>query len=68
VLPKLTRRIRLLELPALLPSRWAATRAMFETSPERCERKPLQARTWRSDGMRSVTRRHEVRNVITALR
>ena len=27
VLPKLTRRIRLLDLPALLPSRWAAARA-----------------------------------------
>ena len=27
VLPKLTRRIRLLDLPSLLPSRWAAARA-----------------------------------------
>jgi hypothetical protein len=26
VLPKLTRRIRLLDLPSLLPSRWAAAR------------------------------------------
>jgi transposase len=28
VLPKLTRRIRLVDLPSLLPSRWAAARAI----------------------------------------
>lgn len=31
VLPKLTRRIRLLDLPSLLPSRWAAARAASAT-------------------------------------
>jgi transposase len=32
VLPKLTRRVRLLDLPALLPSRWAAARAQAESA------------------------------------
>lgn len=33
VLPKLTRRIRLLDLPSLLPSRWAAARVATAASP-----------------------------------
>jgi len=32
VLPKLTRRVRLLDLPAMLPSRWAAARANANTA------------------------------------
>ena len=33
VLPRLTRRIRLLDLPALLPARWAAARAASPAAP-----------------------------------